>query len=130
MASDQIFQISVHVVSTQNKWSVEPKEISNTIKEVGYNLFFKRSNHEESLRAVKINHNNLSPWVQSNLRVIDCTHDAAKQNEELQDRPPKQQEETYVGLPIHQLTTLTSKDGKWQIAIFAGAWCNKMVAKH
>ena len=33
-------------------------------------------------------------------RVIDCTHDAEQQNEELQDRPPKQQEETYVGQPI------------------------------
>ena len=40
------------------------------------------------------------------LRVIDCTHDAAKYNEELQDRPPKQQEENYVGLPIQQLTKL------------------------
>ena len=38
------------------------------------------------------------------LQVIDCTHDTAKYTEELQDRPPKQQEETYVGLPIHQLT--------------------------
>ena len=38
------------------------------------------------------------------LLVIDCSHDAAKYNEELQDRPPKQQEETYVGLPIHRLT--------------------------
>ena len=38
------------------------------------------------------------------LRVIDCTYNAAKYNEELQDMPPKQQEETYVGLPIHQLT--------------------------
>ena len=40
------------------------------------------------------------------LLLIDCTHDAAKYNEELQDRPPKQQEEIYVGLPIHQLTKL------------------------
>ena len=31
----------------------------------------------------------------NNLRVIDCTHDAENYNEELQDRPPKQQEETY-----------------------------------
>ena len=38
------------------------------------------------------------------LRVIDCAHDAAKYNEELQNRRPKQQEETYVGLLIHQLT--------------------------
>ena len=37
------------------------------------------------------------------LRVIDCTPDAAKYNEELEDRPPKQQQETYIGLPIHQL---------------------------
>ena len=26
------------------------------------------------------------------LRIIDCPHDAAMYNEELQDRPPKQQE--------------------------------------
>ena len=39
------------------------------------------------------------------LQVIDCTHDAVKYNE-LQDRPPKPQEYTYVGLPIHQLTNL------------------------
>ena len=40
------------------------------------------------------------------LRVIDCAHDAAKYNEELQDRPPKPQEKTYVGLLIHQLIKL------------------------
>ena len=40
------------------------------------------------------------------LRVIDCALDAAKQNKELQDRPIMQQEETYVGLPIQQLTKL------------------------
>ena len=34
------------------------------------------------------------------LRVIDCTPDAAKYNEELKDRPPKRQEKTYVGIPI------------------------------
>ena len=43
------------------------------------------------------------------LRVIDCTHDAAKYNEELQERPAKQQEETYIGLPMHQLTKLNLK---------------------
>ena len=65
------------------------------------------------------------------LRVIDCTHNAAKHNEELQDRPPKQQKETYVGLPIHQLTkpvkmtNSTSTD-----ATFTGASCHKIVAKH
>ena len=64
-------------------------------------------------------------------RVIDCTHDAAKYNVELQDRTPKQQEEPYVGLPIHQLakplemTNSTSTD-----VIFKGAWCHRIVAKH
>ena len=40
------------------------------------------------------------------LRDIDCTHEAAKYNEELQDRPPKQQEKTYVGLSIQKLIKL------------------------
>ena len=40
------------------------------------------------------------------LRFVDCTLDAAKLNEEPYDRPPKQQEETYVDLSIHQLTKL------------------------
>ena len=35
------------------------------------------------------------------LQFIDCTLDATKQNEELQDRPPKQQEETYLSLPTY-----------------------------
>ena len=35
------------------------------------------------------------------LQFIDCTLDAVKQNEEQQDRPPKQQEEAYLGLPIY-----------------------------
>ena len=34
-------------------------------------------------------------------QFIDCTHDAVKQYEEPLDRPPKQQEETYLGLPIY-----------------------------
>ena len=34
------------------------------------------------------------------LQFVDCTLDAAKQNEELQDRPPQQQEDAYLGLPI------------------------------
>ena len=40
------------------------------------------------------------------LRVVDCTHDVAKYNEELQDGPLKQLKETYVGLAIHQITKL------------------------
>ena len=40
------------------------------------------------------------------LQVVDCTHNAEKWNEELQDRPLKQQEETYVDLLVHQLTKL------------------------
>ena len=43
------------------------------------------------------------------LRVIDCTNDAAKYNEELQDRPPKQQEKIHVGLHINQLTKPLNK---------------------
>ena len=37
------------------------------------------------------------------LRFTDCTQDAVKYNEELVNMPPKQQEESYVGLPIYQL---------------------------
>ena len=59
------------------------------------------------------------------LRVIECTHDAAKYNEELQDRPRKQQEETHVGLPIHQLTKpLKMTNSTSTDVIFTGAWCN------
>ena len=35
------------------------------------------------------------------LQFIDCTFDAPKQNEEPQDRPPKQQDEAYLGLPMY-----------------------------
>ena len=64
------------------------------------------------------------------LQVIDCTHDTAKYNEELQDRPPKQQEETYVGLPIHKLTKpLKMTNSTSTDAIFSSAWCNRIVAK-
>ena len=42
-------------------------------------------------------------------RVIDFSHDAAKQNEELQDMQPNLQEKTYLGLPIHQLTKLLKR---------------------
>ena len=35
------------------------------------------------------------------LQFGDCTLDAAQQNEEPQYRPPKQQEEAYLGLPIY-----------------------------
>ena len=35
------------------------------------------------------------------LQFVDCTLDAAKQNEESQDRTPKQQGEAYLGLPIY-----------------------------
>ena len=34
------------------------------------------------------------------LQFGDCTLDAVKQNEELQDRPPQQREEAYSSLPI------------------------------
>ena len=35
------------------------------------------------------------------LQFVDCTLDAAKQNEESQNRPPDQQVEAYLGLPIY-----------------------------
>ena len=35
------------------------------------------------------------------LQFVDCILDAAEQYEEPQDRPPKQQEEAYLGLPIY-----------------------------
>ena len=37
----------------------------------------------------------------NHLQIVDCILDAAKQNEELQDRQPKQQEEAYLGQPIY-----------------------------
>ena len=65
------------------------------------------------------------------LRVIGCTHDAAKHNEDLQDRPPKQQEETYVDLHIHQLTKpLKMTNSTSTDVIFTGAWRHRIVAKH
>ena len=33
-------------------------------------------------------------------QFADCIFDAARQNEDPQDRPPKQQEESYLGLLI------------------------------
>ena len=42
------------------------------------------------------------------LQFVDCTLDAANQNEDLQDRPPNQQQEVYLGLPIDQYTKMTS----------------------
>ena len=35
------------------------------------------------------------------LQFVDCSLDAAKENEEPQDRPLKQQEEAYLGLPTY-----------------------------
>ena len=68
------------------------------------------------------------------LSVTDSTHAATKKHEELQDRPPKQQEETFVALPIHQLTKplkmmaslddITSTD-----VIFTSDGCNRIIAK-
>ena len=36
------------------------------------------------------------------LQFIDCTLDAAKQNEEPQDRSQKKQEEAYLSIPIYK----------------------------
>ena len=57
-----------------------------------------------------------------------------KENEEPQDRPPKQQEEAYLGPCAHlyirtkykpqEMTNSTSKD-----VTFRGAWCNRMITK-
>ena len=64
------------------------------------------------------------------LRFVDCTLDAEKQNEELQDRPPQSQEKAYLGLPIDIYTKITPKDDKGAStitdAIFGGAWCNRI----
>ena len=35
------------------------------------------------------------------LQFVGCTLNAVKQNEELQERPQKQQEEAYLGLTIY-----------------------------
>ena len=43
------------------------------------------------------------------LQFVDCTLDAAKQNEELQDSPPQQQERAYLGLPIDIYIKITYK---------------------
>ena len=65
------------------------------------------------------------------LRVIDCTHDAAKYNEELQDRPSNQQEETHVGLSIHQLTKPLKMTNSTNTDVtFTGAWCYRIIANH
>ena len=51
--------------------------------------------------------------------------------EELQDKPPKQQEETYVSLAIHQLTNpLKMKNRTSTDVNFTGAWYHRIVAKH
>ena len=39
------------------------------------------------------------------LQFVDSTLDAAKQNEEPQDRPAQEQEEAYLGLPINLTLT-------------------------
>ena len=65
-------------------------------------------------------------------QFVDCTLDAAKQNEEPQDRPQNQQEEAYEAYqyitaknkPL-KMPNITSTD-----VIFTGVWCNKIVAKH
>ena len=64
------------------------------------------------------------------LLVVACTHDATKYNEELQNMQPKQQEETYVGLPMHQLTKpLKKRNSTSTDVIFTGAWYHRIVAK-
>ena len=45
----------------------------------------------ESMREGSVNY----------LQFVDCTLDAAKQKEEPQDRPPKQQDEAYLVLPVY-----------------------------
>ena len=36
------------------------------------------------------------------LQIVDCILDAAQKNEEPYSRPPKQQEEAYLGLPTNK----------------------------
>ena len=44
------------------------------------------------------------------LLFVACTIDVARQNEEVQDRPPQQQEEAYLGLPIDIYIKMTPKN--------------------
>ena len=65
------------------------------------------------------------------LLVFDCIHNAAKHSEELQDKPRKPKEETYVSQPIHPLTKpLKITNSTNTDVIFTGAWCHRIVAKH
>ena len=51
------------------------------------------------------------------LQFVGLTCDAAKQNKELHDRPPQQQEEAYLSLPIYIYTKMPTKDGRALILI-------------
>ena len=99
-----------------------------TYNRLGTNYFYKRSNHEE--RAVKINHKKIvNLCVQST--ASEYLTVPTIQKSILQDRPPKQQEETYVALPIHQLTKPLKKTNSTSTDVcFTGAWCHRIVAKH
>ena len=44
------------------------------------------------------------------LQFVDCSLDAAKQSEKLQDGPPQQPEEAYFGLLIDQYIKIAIKD--------------------
>ena len=58
-------------------------------------------------------------------QLNDCSLDAAKQNKEIQDRPPKQQEEAYLDIPIYQYI----KTIKWALhtRISHSTVCNTIV---
>ena len=62
----------------------------------------------------------------------DCILNAAKKNEEPKDRPPTQQEEAYLRLPINKTKNkhLKIKNSISADVISASAWCDRMVAKH
>ena len=65
-------------------------------------------------------------------QFVDCTLNVAKQNEESQDWPPKQQEEvyeTYLYIKAKNKPLKTTNSTSTDV-IFTGAWDNRMVAKH
>ena len=45
------------------------------------------------------------------LQFVDCTLDAAKENDASQDMPPPKQEKAYFGLPKDQYTNMTTEVG-------------------
>ena len=65
------------------------------------------------------------------LRLVDCALNAANQNEELQDRPPQQQEGAHLSLPIEQYTKMTLRmtNSTSLVVTLGGSWCHRMIIK-